>query len=342
MVCALALTASSSAWAMGMMQTKSGPPSGGFSKYPVIENHASALKRSWKQVEESWDKDYQTLSGAADRFEVSLKEAEKSRLAASNALIDLQRQIDAENKQIDQWSAEQTGLRKKAIDPNADAEKLDAEIAKLEGQMKSGRDKVRELDGRAKEFKAQEAAAVAAAGQIRAQINQHSQESYGQDLKGLKDSDVGGAVKKLSESVLKDRKLRHVEKVTDELFDALRDDYMKSEFLVSDLERLKAEYGFAGEKMEMLKNAVDKRMNNTLLGNFVNEQITKAMTSMCQNRKFQEACAAEKADALPAILRDILKEKRPTSFITDREVKRVESVRGPYEVTADPTARTAR
>lgn len=307
----------------------SGPPSSGYSKYPVVEGHASALSRSWKKAEEDWDKDYATLNGSLKSYESSLANAKRAESEAAAALAKSQAAFGEAQANLNQLNLRISDLDTAWLNKKVSAEERDKQMRDIEDSKRKGLARVEELRVESENLKAQLGSAQSAVASVQGQIQTHMKKVYDQDLdvKGMKEGDLRASVARLGETVLKDRKGAHVQRITDELFDSVRDDYLKSGFLVSDLNTLRDKYGFAGERLESLKRSMEKHLNDTLLGNYIHDQIKKALAKSCSDAKYQAACAAGNAPQINEILDGILPASSANRAVSGAAVKPVAPVK---------------
>ncbi len=80
---------------------------------------------------------------------------------------------------------------------------------------------------------------------------------------------------------------------TGKLFDKYKSDYMESELLFRDVKDMKNELKLDNLQLKAMQDRTNQALNNTFTGQFVNNQIKKAMAEMC---KHKDSCTAEDAD----------------------------------------------
>ena len=88
----------------------------------------------------------------------------------------------------------------------------------------------------------------------------------------------------------------------DEMFSRMKDNYYDARLLLTDFDTLKAKHDITGLRLEILKAKVEDRMNKTLLGSYVNEQINKALSKICE---LQKQCVSE--NGMPKAATDLSK-----------------------------------
>lgn len=325
------------AFAMGK-KLDSSPREVEYGKYPVIESHAQALSRSWKSAAEAEDADLKTFDTAIQGYLTSLTAARKTEAEAGQALAASADTLRREQEAVEALNKRIGDLDRAILNGSISTADRDRQLAEIEAFKQKGLTRVEDARKRGEELKAQLQSAKAAAGELERQIETHSEKRYGKPvaLKSMSDGDVRGIVRDLQEGVVRERKFQHVEKLTDQLFDQVKDDYLKSGFLVSDLKHLQQQYGFTGEKLDTVKRNIEKRLNDTLLGNYIHDQIKKALARTCSDKEFQAACTAGNIQGIQSILDGALRSGRAEPAVTTTGAGGKGPAAAPVNGQADP------
>jgi chromosome segregation ATPase len=127
------------------------------------------------------------------------------------------------------------------------------------------------------------------------------------------------------------------------LLEAQRDNTFDSKLLFTDLQTLQQKNKLTQLQAQALQQGWDTQLNGTLIGEYVNGQIKKAMASTC-DPSFQNACAAGKVDAINTLINSRLNaakaEDSPSAASTLQSTKTVSAPATVTPVTTAPAGKT--
>ncbi|OFZ83605.1 MAG: hypothetical protein A2603_00535 [Bdellovibrionales bacterium RIFOXYD1_FULL_55_31] len=105
----------------------------------------------------------------------------------------------------------------------------------------------------------------------------------------------------------KDQLLRQAHDIGRAMFEKQKENHYDAKLLLSDLSVLKSQKKWNDFQLAGLKLAFDKQLDNTLLGQYVREQIGTAMKDICN---VQAACGAKQAASIPAEVKQLMDRNR--------------------------------
>ncbi len=123
-----------------------------------------------------------------------------------------------------------------------------------------------------------------------------------------------------AEGMAKIASLSELKETLNKHFDSVQDDYLKLGLLTADFKVLKAKAEMTEEHLEILKNKAEERLNQTVLGSFINDQIKKLGIALaCRQIEIENACkdedAATQSGKLNQLIESILiKRSRTEAF----------------------------
>ena len=160
------------------------------------------------------------------------------------------------------------------------------------------------LENESRRMNSQYEKASASAEELRSKVAETMARDF--NVKLDPNADVRAQLAQLGDAHLKQARLTHASRVTDQFLDDVKSDYLKSGILVSDIATLKQQRNYTDAQLQMLQSKVDSRLENTMLGKYVQQQISKAIIASCQNPKVAAACAQGKTTELQELLRGTL------------------------------------
>lgn len=96
-----------------------------------------------------------------------------------------------------------------------------------------------------------------------------------------------------------DRKIEAVSHQARKIYDQQRQDGFDTQLLLSDVDTLKTKFNLDQMQVDAMKIAIDNQLNGTLLGEYVNQQISKIGHNFCE---LQDECAKASASGTAADL----------------------------------------
>jgi len=127
------------------------------------------------------------------------------------------------------------------------------------------------------------------------------------------------------------------------LLESQRENTFDSKLLFTDLQTLQQKNKLSQLQAQALQQSWDMQLNGTLMGEYVNSQIKKAMASTC-DPSFQNACAAGKVDVLNTLINSRLNaakaEDAPSAANASQMTKTVSAPAPVTPVTAAPAGKT--
>jgi hypothetical protein len=270
-----------------------------YSRTPVIESHANALSNSWKEVDKSVDRSAADLSRAVSKYSSQLEKAESYRAASAAMLVKKKADIAAYRSELKSLGAEVTRLSE--APPSPEVSKM---LAGASQSLSSKTSQINTLEREAAELQSNYEKANAKAQELRGQVAK----TLDQDFKVRIDpnADVRSQLAQLGDDHIKQAKLTHAVRVTDQFLDEVKSDYLKSGLLVADLEALKQQRNYTDAQIGLLQEKLSARLDKTILGKYVHDQVGKAMMALCQNQAAWAACTAGNASTLQDLLRGVM------------------------------------
>lgn len=116
-----------------------------------------------------------------------------------------------------------------------------------------------------------------------------------------------------------------------DVYDQMKGNSYDARILMADFNTLQAKYQLSGEQLQQLRDELDSRMGMTLMGDWVNGQIKKAMLNVCE---IQAQCAAKNSDGLSQLIdRTLNVPSRSDARTTQNKAK---TVQGPSPKALEP------
>jgi len=258
--------------------------------WKLWENNADALRNSWKSVDESIENknrdldknitDYKSRLNKAEALRVQ-KEQEYERVRTAQVSLD-------QNERTIRKKIEE--LRRKAIDPDLSLEdqgQVKREIQTQNELLTQQEGNLFKLSDQARITRMDLQKATDLAEKTKEDVIKSAQKM---DITLDPNADLQTQVNSLVEQSKANLKVQGVKAITEQFFDNLKEDYNKSGILFSDLEHLKTKLESDDQKLQAMKDSLEDRLNKTLIGQYVQQQITKAFAWYCTNPSFKAAC----------------------------------------------------
>ena len=123
----------------------------------------------------------------------------------------------------------------------------------------------------------------------------------------LREEKISSSTTSLSEF----EKFTASKRAADKVLDAQKESSYDAKLLLADVKTLETKNHMTKMEIEGLKASLNDRLGNTLMGNYVNEQISKAMSNLCA---LQSACSVKSTEAVGALIMKLLSAPKGTTL----------------------------
>ena len=123
----------------------------------------------------------------------------------------------------------------------------------------------------------------------------------------MREAQISSSVTTLSEF----EKFTASKRAADKVLDAQKESSYDAKLLLADVKTLETKNHMTKMEIEGLKTSLNERLGNTLMGNYVNEQISKVTSNLCA---LQSACSLKSAGEMNAMVTGLLSAPRGTKL----------------------------
>ncbi|MEN9722264.1 MAG: hypothetical protein RJB38_250 [Pseudomonadota bacterium] len=276
-------------------QGKKRPSEVQYSKTPLIEDHSEALAKSWKELDGAYGRSADQVAKAADRYRTKLEQAETYRKQAQDRMEEADREVAGYQAELDHLGEKLQHMSKSSVNDSATQAKL-SESKKTFKAMGARIDDLREeAEKRRKDYEK----AARQADQLKAKVNQTLERDFGMSTRP--GEPLADKLDQLANGIYQQRQIEGAARITDQFLDQVKEDYLKSGILVSDLKTLQLKRGYTQAQLDVLQEKFGERLDNTLLGRYIEDKVSQGVLASCRDPKVALACAEAREKTLQAL-----------------------------------------
>jgi len=229
-----------------------------------------ALSNSYRNLETAATGTRADFDRAYSSYTRQLGDAEKLRDQGQKILDDIEAKKQAITKRASEAAAKDPTLAEKAM---AGDQQAYARLNEVRAQSAASQREIEGLEAEASRVRDQYGIAKGFADRTQKDIEDRTKLAYGQGV------DFKGDVKSQLEQMDRKVRMEGADRLTTQFLDSVKDDYNRSGLLISDLQTMKDKFKFDDEKIKKLQEQLQGRIDNTLLGKYLDKKLCDFFTS---------------------------------------------------------------